>query len=225
MPVYCVLGMHRSGTSCLAGTLEEAGVHMGEVARAGFANARGDREDPAVLGLHKDLLRESGGTWHSPPRRVRWHERHRERRDEIIREREGRPSWGFKDPRTLLALEGWLEALPDLRLVGVLRHPAAVARSLERRDGFSLRKGLRLWTLYNERLLHHARERRFPVISFDLEPDPFREQLSRLLAAIELPRVDGLRFFDPGLRHEEGAGLSVPRSAATLHADLQALTI
>lgn len=30
-PSLIVFGMHRSGTSCLTGTLEEAGVYLGEV--------------------------------------------------------------------------------------------------------------------------------------------------------------------------------------------------
>jgi len=220
MPAYCVLGMHRSGTSCVAGTLEEAGVHLGGTGHASESNARGDREDPVIVRLHREVLRSSGGTWHSPPRQVRWEDRHRAWRDDIIREREGRPAWGFKDPRTLLTLEGWLEALPDLRIAGVFRHPRAVARSIAARDGFSMRKGLRLWTLYNERLLLHAQARRFPLISFDLEEEDFRERLSLLLAKLGLETPGGLRFFEAGLRNEDSEGPAIPRRASELHAAL-----
>lgn len=39
-----ILGMHRSGTSCLAGSLQEAGLYLGEVNTAAPHNAKGNRE-------------------------------------------------------------------------------------------------------------------------------------------------------------------------------------
>jgi len=41
--------------------------------------------------------------------------------------------WGFKDPRTLLTLDGWLEALPEVSLAATFRHPLSVAGSLQER--------------------------------------------------------------------------------------------
>jgi len=44
-PPILILGMHRSGTSCLAGCLEEAGLYLGDVnLKAGF-NKKGNREN------------------------------------------------------------------------------------------------------------------------------------------------------------------------------------
>jgi hypothetical protein len=202
--VICVLGMHRSGTSCLTGTLEEAGVFLGAVSRKNPHNLKGNHESDAIVALHEDVLRENGAAWDAPRRDVAWSTAHRRRRDEIIALHRHAPRWGFKDPRTLLVLDGWLEALPDLTLVGVFRDPLLVARSLQARNGMSLECGVELWVEYNERLLRYWRARRFPILSFDSDDDSFRAKTSALLALLGLARAPGeLRFFEPSLRHNE----------------------
>src|SRR5205085_1596864 len=80
----CVLGMHRSGTSCLAGTLEEAGLYLGEVIRKSPFNPKGNRENPLIMALHEELLSANSGSWDDPPREVVWSDEQRRARDEII---------------------------------------------------------------------------------------------------------------------------------------------
>ena len=59
--VVCVLGMHRSGTSCLAGSLEQQGLFLGETNTRGPFNLRGNREsflwlaEPGRAGALEDL--------------------------------------------------------------------------------------------------------------------------------------------------------------------------
>src|SRR5437588_7405424 len=130
----CILGMHRSGTSCLAGTLEEAGVFLGEILRRSRYNAKGNREHPRIMALHNHIFRANGGSWDSPPECMCWSPAHELKRDKIIQDFQGKSPWGFKDPRTLYTLDGWLRALPKLTLVGVVRHPLAVAQSLQHRN-------------------------------------------------------------------------------------------
>jgi len=194
-----VLGMHRSGTSCLAGLLEQAGVFLGPVSRANPWNLKGNHENPAILRLHEEVLNTNGGRWDAPPAAVVWPEYLKIARDRIVRSYQGVPLWGFKDPRTLLLLDGWIEALPDLRFVGIVRHPALVAESLNRRNRFPREQGLGLWLSYNRRLLSFHRAREFPMISFDAE----RFQDSFVCAAKALPLPSSfadLDFFDPELR-------------------------
>ena len=107
--VLTVLGMHRSGTSCLAGTLMECGVDFGEVSRKNNFNLKGNNENQQIMDLHEQLLADSGGSWKAPPAQVRWDTAHRQRRDAIIAQFRAKHAarWGFKDPRTLLALDGW----------------------------------------------------------------------------------------------------------------------
>ena len=70
--VLAVLGMHRSGTSWLAGSLEEMGVALGEVSTADPHNRKGNRESPELMALHDGVLRGNDGSWKRPPRRRVW---------------------------------------------------------------------------------------------------------------------------------------------------------
>lgn len=42
--------------------------------------------------------------------------------------------WGFKDPRNTFTAEAWLKLFPKAKVIHVVRHPAAVADSLMRRN-------------------------------------------------------------------------------------------
>jgi len=200
--IICVLGMHRSGTSCLAGTLEEAGVFLGNVVRKNPDNLKGNHENKKIMALHQDLLRANRGSWDSPPGKVIWSERHKTIRDEIIRDYEGVACWGFKDPRTLLTLEGWMEALPLIRMVGIFRSPVLVAPSLQSWQGSSLKQGIDLWVYYNKKLLSYYCAHKFPIVSFDTDEKVFRHKLLQVLNQLGLPiSPERLRFFDPVLRN------------------------
>jgi hypothetical protein len=222
-----VLGMHRSGTSALTGCLKDAGVWLGSVAERSRYNAKGNQENPAIWRLHDALLDHAGGSWFAPPGRVEWNDHFRARRDEIIAEYRGKESWGFKDPRTLLTLDGWLEALPDLRMIASVRNPVAVARSLEARETFRIpyRDGIELWRVYNERLLRWSDSRLFPIVSFDLPGDEYQRSVHRALIAIGLQPPSKIMFFDADLQHQpkapsEEEWAALPESVRWLHREL-----
>ena len=221
MTVTCVLGMHRSGTSCVAGTLQAAGLFLGEVSTAEKHNQKGNRENGAIVSLHDDLLADNGGTWRDPPETVSWSRDHRIRRDAIIAEM-GRvaPRWGFKDPCTLFTLDGWLEVLPAPTFVGVVRHPGAVVRSLETRRGSSLRGALALWTSYNERLASVRERYEFPIICFDASAEDLIAGLRALCAGLALDPRAADAFFESTLRHQDGGAESwdgIPPDARALY--------
>ena len=65
----------------------------------------------------------------------------------------GRPIWGWKDPRNSLTLRFWQSLLPNLKTVIIFRNPLEVAYSMHKRNGTSYALGLRLWEIYNRRLL------------------------------------------------------------------------
>jgi hypothetical protein len=219
--------MHRSGTSALAGTLMECGVDFGNVSRWNRYNVKGNNENKAIMDLHNALLADNGGAWGRPPGSVRWEPRHRQARDAVLDELRATRSawWGFKDPRTLLTLDGWLEAVPDMRLVGVFRHPEAVAQSLKGRDGSSRAQGLDLWCRYNRRLLLLYRQRPFPILYFSEEPEQFREQLLRVAALLGLKvPPQGLQFFEPELAHFDPLRAEpLPLEVAELYRELHAV--
>lgn len=225
--------MHRSGTSCLAGALEQAGVFLGEVFTKNPFNARGNRESARVMALHEGLLADGGHAWDAPPpvgETLPWNAARRAERDAIVAAYAGQPTWGFKDPRTLLALPGWREALPGLETVGTFRHPLAVAGSLAHRNGFPRERALELWQNHNARLLAEHRNSGTPLVCFDVDPDEFRRALGRLGRRLGLERDLGTtEFFSDELRHQQPppgtGGEPLPPTVRNLYAELKAAAV
>jgi hypothetical protein len=226
-----ILGMHRSGTSCLAGSLQHRGLHLGEVYEARPYNRKGNRENQRIMDLNADVLAASDGSWDRPPRTLRWDDACAARRDAIVAALaagSGDRPWGFKDPRSLLTLPFWLEAIPEARLVGTFRHPAQVARSLHARDpAMTIETGLSLWLEYNERLLALHAGRPFPMLCFDTGAEAYLRALGRISAALGLAQPtradDDDDFFEEGLRTAESApGIEVPARHREVHAALSA---
>jgi hypothetical protein len=214
--------MHRSGTSALAGSLKEAGVHLGQVRDSGFAlNPKGLQEPAAILFMHEDLLRTSGGSWHEPPASPTWHPLHRAVRDLFIESRQGVPVWGFKDPRSLLVLEGWLDVLPHLECAAIFRHPAEVAASMHQRNAFELDKCFQLWEIYNRRLLALHAQLRFPVVEFVADPARMHASLRAMVSCLRLCASAPLDFFESRHRHFDRPDLDVPASALQLLGELR----
>lgn len=224
--VLAVLGMHRSGTSMLTGTLQEAGLVLGDVVTAAPHNRKGNREALPIRTLHDDLLASAGGNWQNPPDSVAWRPVHRLLRDALIDRFADQPLWGFKDPRSLFCLEGWREALPQLEAVAIVRHPLEVAASLQARDGLPLADGVALWERYNRRLLHWIEQLECPLLVFEPEAEEIKQQLAGLIKTLDLPRQLGpeeLRFFASELRHQGRVAREqgiLPASARRLHQQL-----
>ncbi|ASM75916.1 hypothetical protein VITFI_CDS0137 [Vitreoscilla filiformis] len=59
--------MHRSGTSCLTGLLEDIGFSAGKVDRWDPFNHKGNREDERVNRLNNALLQTANFAWNAPP--------------------------------------------------------------------------------------------------------------------------------------------------------------
>jgi hypothetical protein len=216
--VVCIGGMHRSGTSCLAGSLEEAGLHLGPVFRVGQYNAKGNRENGRIMALQEAVLIYSGGSWDRPPEHVSWSGAHRAERDAIIRSYAGPPAWGFKDPRSILLIDFWREAVSNLQVVATLRHPVLVAKSLCQRGGGSVDDWIDLWTIYNERLLAQYEADRFPIVRFDLGVEAYRRSLAVVMDKIGLNAPAPTKFFDPILRHHEASSRDhLPKRVSILY--------
>jgi len=162
-----VLGMHRSGTSCLAGMLA-----AGKVASAGDAirnwdNARGHHEMLDAVRLDEAVLAHNGGHWLAPPAHVHWTPGHAEARDGILGSRiAGLPAL-IKDPRALLVLPMWRASTVPFHAIGIVRHPLAVARSLESWRGMPLDDGVALWQAHNRALAADRQHHDYPLVDFD----------------------------------------------------------
>lgn len=220
-----VIGMHRSGTSCLTGLLEDAGVVLGDVQLHNPFNQKGNRESLAVMRLHERVLSDNGCTWDDPPPGdCTWSKARRVELDSILSGYPEERVWAMKDPRSCFTLSAWQEARPGLRLVGTFRHPAAVAASLRHRDpGMEPERAVRLWCRYNRRLVELHRQAGFPLVCFDLSPDDYLTQVGRAFAALCLsPPTARSAFFDASLRHNGPERLDMGE-ALTLYEDLHRL--
>jgi hypothetical protein len=220
--IVFVLGMHRSGTSCLAGMLEEAGLFLGEVVTQARYNPKGNRENLRIRALNDEVLSDSRGAWDKPPDRVVWQAGHRRKRDELFRDFQHVQIWGFKDPRTLLPMEGWLESLEKPAFAGTFRHPVAVAQSLCSRQKGSAAQWMDLWRIYNGILLDLHDKYLFPVVDFDWTTEVYKEGVNKVITTLGIKpqyptragigaidedsaphsqSASGNGFFDPSLRH------------------------
>lgn len=222
-----VLGMHRSGTSCLTGSLQQGGLWLGDHSTSNPYNQKGNRENSEIFAFHEQVLRDNGGSWHTPPHNPRWNDSHRRAARELLARHSDVPMWGFKDPRTLLWCEEWLALVPDAALVGIYRHPAAVARSLvDRGAGIrDLSHALELWRYYNRQMLKIHRKRPFPILSFDWDEETFHRCLDHVHAQLGLkPIPEGQRFFDEDLRHQQVVRMSLPWRVKRLYRQLNEIS-
>jgi hypothetical protein len=247
MKTVIILGMHRSGTSCLAGSLQASALELGEVFTSNPHNKKGNRESEQVMNLHESLLERNSASWHQP-KVVQWDEEHRQMRDRIIEGFRPFPLWGFKDPRTCFSLSGWLEVLPDVKLVGTFRNPTSVAQSLLTRNRKlgDLDYWFHTWEEYNRRLLAYWREKPFPVIDFDQSAHHYLKSLKVIYRELGLRKsvkdylkasdLKGLvshlfqggddLFFDPSLRSHVSNSLNhLPESTAKLYRQLKEIAI
>ncbi|MEE3624940.1 hypothetical protein UCD39_13205 [Nitrospirillum sp. BR 11752] len=154
------MGMHRSGTSALAGLFGGRGVCAGDrFIQASQDNADGYWEHEELVTLNDLLLSAAGTDWRTIDavsgddiRRAgaSLTDRAAAFLTDLAR---ARPLWFMKDPRLCRTLPFWqphLDALPvHICYLHVIRDPWSVARSLASRDGMSAAHSHLLWALHN----------------------------------------------------------------------------
>ena len=95
--------------------------------------------------------------------------------------------WGWKDPRNSLTLPFWEDLLPGLKTLIILRNPLEVAYSMRKRNGTSYAFGLRLWEIYNRRLIEAAGKSERLFTHYDLFFENTEKELKRITNFIGLP--------------------------------------
>ena len=221
--LIAVLGMHRSGTSYLAGSLQEAGLILGDCHTWNKHNEKGNRENQKFVDLHDAILEANGGSWDTPPAKIVWSNEHIARAKALLAEHAGAPNFGFKDPRTLLVLDGWKHLYPSIELIGIYRHPNAVAKSLEKRSSKSREESLKLWYAYNKALFDEYKINKFSILNFDNDEADLDEKMLGAAAEMGLEnKNEEEKFYTAELRHNDGAGgPSLPWKVSRLYKKLK----
>jgi GT2 family glycosyltransferase len=155
-------------------------------------NPDGFWEHLEFVSLNEELLNELGGAWDLPPKP---HENFKHARLDPLRMKarlliDGFNSatvWGWKDPRNSLTLPFWQELLPALKTLIIVRNPLEVAHSMRERNGTSHSFGLRLWEIYNRRLIETARKQQRFVTHYDLFFEDAESELLRIMRFAGLP--------------------------------------
>ena len=155
--VVIVLGVHRSGTSALAGALTTIGFHPGENLLPAVAgvNNNGFFEDQRVVDLNDKLLSAMGRDWNWPgPLPDTWQDQPAvlALRSEIcayISTQAHREQWLVKDPRLCQLLPLWLDAFAECgiapRILMSYRKVTEVSHSLQARDNLPTVLAEQLW--------------------------------------------------------------------------------
>jgi hypothetical protein len=161
-PPVIVVGMHRSGTSLIAGMLAQLGLFLDPAMPPPAEGVRlvppsdqlrsdGYGEAEAFRLLNERILDSAGAAWNeiAPFLALRDDPGFSARSLETMRRAtftsliarfldhapQAPAAWGWKDPRTSLLLPYWLRLFPEARILHVRRNAERVVESLVRRAG------------------------------------------------------------------------------------------
>jgi hypothetical protein len=152
-----VLGMHRSGTSALAGVLARLGCDLPtQMMPANEFNPKGFYESILAYNLNDAILTSGGSGWDDwqafNPDWIRAPQAagFLARGVEVLAEEYGSsPLFVLKDPRICRLMPFWAQLFESCAVqplyVNTHRSPVEVARSLQKREGWPLNAGLLLW--------------------------------------------------------------------------------
>ncbi len=215
-----VLGMHRSGTSCVTGLLHMFGAYSGSpeiMTPTTDQNPKGFWERRDVRAACDALLERADADWWKlsafslDGTRDELTSEARDRFSPILRELDQHEPWVLKEPRLCLLFPLLRPLLRAPVCVHVHRDPVEVAQSLRQRNGFGLGFGLALWEVYS--LSAFAASRGLPrvLVSYaDLIANP-AEAAAKLhaelvglgVAGISLPDGDAIAdFLDRSLHRQ-----------------------
>ena len=175
--------------------LHTCGLYLGpesDLMPAQADNPDGFWENLRFVALNDEVLNELGGAWDLPPKAD---ENFKHARLDPLRTKaqllvEGFDSatvWGWKDPRNSLTLPFWQDLLPKLKTLIIVRNPLEVAYSMRERNGTSYSFGLRLWEIYNRRVIETSSEQERLVTHYDLFFEDAGTELRRIVRFIGLP--------------------------------------
>ena len=175
--------------------LHACGLYLGkrnELMPPQADNPDGFWEHLGFVALNDELLNALGGAWDLPPKAGESFtgpafDQLRLKARLLIEGFDSAHVWGWKDPRNSLTLTFWHDLVPGLKTLIMVRNPLEVAYSMRERNGTSYAFGLRLWEIYNRRLVEAASKHERLVTHYDLFFENAEKELRRITNFIGLP--------------------------------------
>ena len=171
-----VLGMHRSGTSCITNILNLMGAYCGsEQELTGFneENPKGFWERRDIRNICDYLLHSFGGDWwkvsdfSTDNLSQKIITKAQTDFKLIVEQLNSHQVWVIKEPRLCLLFPILKTCLSNPIIIHVHRNPIEVAKSLRKRNGYSLHFGIALWELYNRYAIYASEELPKVLISYN----------------------------------------------------------
>ncbi len=198
--IIIVLAMHRSGSSTIARGLNALGVDLGDnlMPATPGENQKGFWEDLDIYRFSERALKKTRSVWHALGRideaALQGPEFAAERREaaQLLSEKikPGR-IFGFKDPRTSILMPLWRLAFDDMglddRYVVTVRNPLECAKSLNRRNGFPVAKGVLLWSKHMIDAIRHSSGKPRLFVAYENILKDCHGELARMARGLDLP--------------------------------------
>ena len=168
---FIVLGMHRSGTSMLAGLLHESAGYKvgGPLIGSAPDNEKGFYERVDVVLQNDEFMKGQSIWWAGKYGSYDWELALKDKESGKVPFKEGERAlkflnnptnspWMQKDPRMCITLKTWLKLInSEPAIVFTYRHPLEVALSINKRDDtIPLEAGFRMWIIYNMRAIQNS---------------------------------------------------------------------
>jgi len=188
-----ILGMHRSGTSLVSGLLAKLGVSVGKDFDGPTpSNPVSHFEDIEFRKLNDKILKYSGGYWDQPPKELeilKNKKKFSKAIERLVIKKSRRRIWGWKDPRTVITIENYMQFLKNPYFIIVFRNPLSIALSLNNRKSRPIESGLKLSSVYNQRIVNFLKKypntKKILINYEDLILDPVSE-LRKIIEFIQI---------------------------------------
>lgn len=209
-----VAGCHRSGTTLASSLLKEVFgnkiPNLGTQMKASLDNPTGFNETIELARVNDLIIEGFGYAWDKP-----WLQKpsfsSKSITESISTFRSLLPHtrngvWIDKDPRLCLTLDFYSRFfLKDIPTLAIIRNPFAVSRSLALRNGFSVDKGLAIWTAYNFLLFSSCNAPSACIFYEDINSNPalVANELKVFLDCVFEKNRDYTYYVDNALNRED----------------------
>ena len=166
----------------------------------------GRYEDYLFATFSKSYLRARGGRWANPPTKDMDKPTKKERGEfaRIVRKRSKVSSlWGWKNPRTVLYIESFVDLLPQPLFIHSVRDRMAIIQSIKRKyKRFPLCECERICDFYTAKIERFGKRHALFEVHYDKLIEDTENEVARIASKIGLsPTKDAARFVKPEFRH------------------------